>query len=206
MSFLKFVVEKMTKKNILTKLAKNVKRHHMLCCALIVGTVIMSFTDEDTHYVNAQNHAEIQLQTEQQLNDVENRVAVLHEQLEATSKQIKAEKAERERIAEEKRKEKEIADMKVNAREVSVQLTYYTASADECGSDSGITASGTVATAGRTIACNFLPIGTRVMIDGNVYVVEDRGGMSGHVIDIFVNSKSEAFALGRRYTTAYILD
>lgn len=41
----------------------------------------------------------------------------------------------------------------------------------ECTTDgNGITASGTVATQGRTVACNCLPMGTEVMIDGNIYI------------------------------------
>jgi 3D (Asp-Asp-Asp) domain-containing protein len=91
-----------------------------------------------------------------------------------------------------------------NSEYIDVEITYYTAAADE-GSGTGITASGTVATAGRTIACNFLPIGTKVEIDGQVMIVEDRGGMGGNVIDVFVNSKAEAFALGRQYKTVRVI-
>lgn len=86
---------------------------------------------------------------------------------------------------------------------MDVVCTYYTDAPDE-GSGNGITASGTEATVGRTIACNFLPFGTEVEIDGVVYIVEDRGGMDGNVIDIFVESKEEAFARGRHDAVAYI--
>ena len=48
-------------------------------------------------------------------------------------------------------------------------VSWYTASVDECGSDSGITASGKVAVAGRTVAADHLPLGTRLRINGNEY-------------------------------------
>ena len=43
-----------------------------------------------------------------------------------------------------------------------VICTAYTASVRECGKDDAITASGTHATEGRTIACDFLKFGTKV--------------------------------------------
>lgn len=86
-------------------------------------------------------------------------------------------------------------------------VSWYTASADECGSDSGITASGKVAVAGRTVAADHLPLGTRLRINGNEYVVEDRfGGGYTDRVDIFCNSKEEAFANGRQYLTVEVLD
>lgn len=78
-------------------------------------------------------------------------------------------------------------------------ITYYTASDDECGKNDGITASGTVATEGRTIASDHLSFGTVVEIDGVQYVVEDRfGGGYNNKIDIFVNDKHTAYKLGKR--------
>ena len=86
-------------------------------------------------------------------------------------------------------------------------VSWYTASAYECGSDSVITASGKVAVAGRTVAADHLPLGTRLRINGNEYVVEDRfGGGYTDRVDIFCNSKEEAFANGRQYLTVEVLD
>lgn len=81
-----------------------------------------------------------------------------------------------------------------------VELTFYAPTG--C-----LTASGTVPQAGRTIACNFLPFGTRVLINGHEYVVEDTGSVLGNsVIDIFVNSEEEAYQLGRQRATVQILN
>lgn len=87
-----------------------------------------------------------------------------------------------------------------------VEVTAYTASLDECGKTDGITASGTIATAGRTIAADDLPFGTVVIINGERYIVEDRfGGGYQNRIDIFMNTKEEAFAFGRRLLTVEVL-
>lgn len=81
-----------------------------------------------------------------------------------------------------------------------VELTFYAPTG--C-----LTASGTVPQAGRTIACNFLPFGTRVVINGHEYIVEDTGGALGDsVIDMFVDSEEEAYQLGRQRATVQILN
>ena len=65
----------------------------------------------------------------------------------------------------------------------------------------GRTASGTQATAGRTIAASGkFAFGTKLNIGGHIYTVEDRGGaISGNRIDIYVNSHAEALQWGVRY-------
>lgn len=82
-----------------------------------------------------------------------------------------------------------------------------------CGKTTGTTASGTKATAGRTVAMSSsYPFGTKVLIktssgkilnNGNPYIVEDRGGaIKGNKIDIFQNSHQEALNFGRQ--TVYV--
>lgn len=68
----------------------------------------------------------------------------------------------------------------------------------------GFTASGTTPTAGRTIAMGGVPFGTKLMINGQVYTVEDRGTAYGHV-DIFCSSHSEALSFGVQYADVYQL-
>lgn len=77
-------------------------------------------------------------------------------------------------------------------------LTYYCSCAKCCGKTNGITAWGTKATAGRTIATSKqFAFGTKLIINGHEYVVEDRGGaIQGNKIDVYVNSHSEALQLG----------
>ena len=85
-------------------------------------------------------------------------------------------------------------------------LTAYCSCVNCCGKSDGITASGTQATAGRTVACNSLPIGTVISINGNQYVVEDTGGMGGNVIDIFCDSHEEALNFGRQSADVYLVN
>lgn len=77
-----------------------------------------------------------------------------------------------------------------------------------CGEySSGYTASGTLAEEGRTIACNSLPFGTQVMIDGHTYTVEDTGwspyGESW--LDIFFYDHESALAYGMRTVDVYLI-
>jgi len=71
---------------------------------------------------------------------------------------------------------------------------------------SGYTASGTWATEGRTIACNTLPMGTEVVIDGNTYVVEDTGWSPyGEAwIDIFFEDHQRASDFGVQSKDVFI--
>ena len=69
------------------------------------------------------------------------------------------------------------------------------------------TASGTVPTAGRTIAVDpsVIPLGSQVIINGHVYTAEDTSGaINGNVIDIFVNDHSTALACGVYYAEVYL--
>ena len=85
------------------------------------------------------------------------------------------------------------------------KLTAYCPCSKCCGKwAGGNTASGTVPTQGRTVACNTLAAGTRININGNDYIVEDTGNMKGNVIDIFFNSHQEALNFGVRYAEVFV--
>ena len=84
------------------------------------------------------------------------------------------------------------------------KLTAYCNCAICCGQwADGATASGTVATQGRTVAVGGLPFGTRLIIGGKVYVVEDRGTPYRHV-DIYLNSHEDAIQFGLQYGDVYL--
>ena len=68
-----------------------------------------------------------------------------------------------------------------------------------------MTASGTVPTAGRTVAMNGIPFGTKQLINGVVYTVEDRGVPYGHV-DVYYDTHSQALGNGRYYADVYQLN
>ncbi len=82
------------------------------------------------------------------------------------------------------------------------KLTAYCSCSKCCGKSDGITASGTKATAGRTVAAKGIPFGTKLMINGETYIVEDRGVGSG-VIDIYFDSHSEALSFGVQYAKVF---
>ena len=88
------------------------------------------------------------------------------------------------------------------------KITAYCPCAKCCGKTNGRTASGTTATAGRTIAASSkFAFGTKLNIGGHVYTVEDRGGaINGNKIDIFVNSHAEALQWGVRYLNVSVVN
>ena len=87
-----------------------------------------------------------------------------------------------------------------------VTCTAYTASFDECGKTDGITASGIKAVQGRTVAADDLPLGTKVIIDGHTYTVDDRfGGGYKNRIDIYMDSKADAVRFGRQIKVVQVI-
>ena len=85
------------------------------------------------------------------------------------------------------------------------RITFYCPCSQCCGSWGNATASGVMPTAGRTVACGDLPFGTRLLIEGHEYVVEDRG-VGAQQIDIFVNGHQEALDRGLYYTDVWIIN
>ena len=88
------------------------------------------------------------------------------------------------------------------------KVTAYCACIKCCGKTNGITASGTKATANRTVAApSSFAFGTKIVMNGQTYVVEDRGGaIQGNRIDLYMNSHSEALAWGVRYLDVEVLN
>lgn len=68
--------------------------------------------------------------------------------------------------------------------------------------DYGITATGAVATEGRTIAVDpdVIPLGSEVLINDVIYIAEDVG-VKGKTIDIFVADHARAVEMGTYLTT-----
>lgn len=89
-------------------------------------------------------------------------------------------------------------------------LTAYCACPICCGAysnmESPTTASGAIATANRTIAADtsVFPFGTELVINGQVYVVEDRGGaIQGNRLDVYFDSHEAALIFGRQTAEVY---
>ena len=90
-------------------------------------------------------------------------------------------------------------------------ITAYCTCRVCCGVYSGgnRTASGTVPTSNHTIAVDtsVIPFGTKVVINGQVYVAEDRGGaIKGKRIDMFFMTHKEALRWGKKTMEVYLAE
>lgn len=85
-------------------------------------------------------------------------------------------------------------------------VTGYDTCVRCCGKSDGITASGTAASVGRTVAMAELPFGTELYIEGiGNRIVEDRGPQGG-VIDVLCNNHAECYALTGWYEVYVVED
>ena len=85
---------------------------------------------------------------------------------------------EKKKAEEEVKKQKQLEEQKKNIKESHKQvfiLTYYGLLESECGKIDGITASGKRITDGMIASPPQLKFGTKIIIEGKEYVVEDRG-------------------------------
>ena len=98
-------------------------------------------------------------------------------------------------------------------QEISGKYTYYCCCTKCCGKSNGVTSSGKKVYMGMDnpyyIACNWLPLGSVVEIDGDYYTVVDRGGSSlskAGRVDIFTPvSHSYALKMGTGSCTVTII-
>jgi 3D (Asp-Asp-Asp) domain-containing protein len=90
------------------------------------------------------------------------------------------------------------------------EITYYCPCTSCCGKTDGITASGTLAQEGITVAGDWdiLPLESQIYIEGIGYrTVEDKGGaIVGQSLDVFVNSHAEALELGRHKADVWLIE
>lgn len=88
-----------------------------------------------------------------------------------------------------------------NSSWITFTASAYCGCSKCCGKSTGKTASGTIATQGRTVAMpNSYSFGTKIEIQGmGTYVVEDRGGaIKGNRIDIYFNNHQSALNFGKK--------
>ena len=92
------------------------------------------------------------------------------------------------------------------------KITAYCACHKCCGKYPGhpaygITATGTKATQGRTIAVdpNVIPLGSEVVIEGDTFIAEDTGGaIKGNRIDIYISDHDTALCFGVQHKNVYV--
>ena len=98
-----------------------------------------------------------------------------------------------------------------NLRSLGVfHITHYCQCSICCGPwANGITSTGVTATTNRTIAVDptVIPYGSKVVINGQVYVAEDCGGaIKNNHIDIYMGSHAEALSSGVFDVEVYLLE
>lgn len=123
--------------------------------------------------------------------------------------ETKAETLEEEQIIEEDFEEAKAEGISIEPIGV-YRITHYCACEKCCGKSNGITASGTVATEGRTCAMEGLPIGTQVLVveTGEILTVEDRFGNPAKTecLDVFVSDHDRALRMGAYESEVYIVE
>ena len=87
------------------------------------------------------------------------------------------------------------------------RITYYCSCVKCCEKSDGITATGTIATEGRTVAVDptVIPYGSVLVINGKTYVAEDCGSaIKSNKIDIYVDDHQKALELGVDYFEVFL--
>lgn len=149
---------------------------------------------EITYKIKYQNEEEIEktVLSEKIIKEAVNRIVQVQKNVVITSRNTERTETVGEKVGETK----------------IFKVTAYCPCAKCCGKTTGRTASGTMATAGRTIAASSqFSFGTKLDIAGYTYVVEDRGGaIQGNRIDVFMNSHAEALAWGVKYLPVTVVE
>lgn len=155
----------------------------VMCAALVLGCALTGFTVTNTNPDYRQDAIAAPILTVKEFNEVQKDILIPAPEPDIV-------------VAEE-----ESAPTQLSERTL-VSLGEYRISAycpceKCCLKSDGITASGTQATAGRTAAMNGVPFGTKIVIDGHEYTVEDRGGgLGSKIIDIYFDTHEEALNSG----------
>ena len=139
--------------------------------------------------------------SEDDANETSEETNKLENENKSNNKDANNKKSKKDGKKSKKKKAKKKSSSKSKSKYKSLgtfKITGYCSCAACCGKTTGITASGTRATAGRTIAADTsrFPFGTKLKFNGNTYTVE---AIKGNRIDLYFSSHSEALAWGVRY-------
>lgn len=168
----------------------------LLIIILFIGITII-YNHENNKTIESYKAIEIELKDKNQtIDSLENEI----KKLEKTVEELKVAKAAKDSMPSA---DTVLTSAKISTNEkwIWANVSAYCACIKCCGKTDGITASGTKATAGKTIAApKQYAFGTKIEIAGmGTYVVEDRGGaITGNKLDVYFDSHSEALKFGRR--------
>lgn len=144
------------------------------------------------------------------INHLENELARLKKNKEVATSVAKAPTSAKKYEPQKDSKTKQVSTGYEGWTKMSVEATGYSLISDELGGNGdGVTATGTIPTAGRTIAVDpsVIPYGTQVYIPsmGGTYIAEDTGGMiKGNKIDIYMSHGDIARQWGRQTIEVYV--
>ena len=145
----------------------------------------------------------------------------MHKRMEASYQQVSEplETLESEPIEKKTSEPEQVSQVVSSEKEATIkqanwvslgnfEITAYCPCANCCGMwADGITADGTIAKEGITVAADtdVLPFGTKVKIDGKIYTVQDTGGaIQGNRIDIFMSDHQTALDWGRQTIEVFV--
>ena len=154
------------------------KSKKVMCAALVLGCALTGFTVTSTSVDGSQDAIPAPIFTIKEFNEAQKDIFILAPEPDIV-------------VVEEKKPDRVLVSLG------EYRISAYCPCEKCCLKSDGITASGTQATEGRTAAMNGVPFGTKIVIDGHEYTVEDRGGgLGSKIIDIYFNTHEEALNSG----------
>lgn len=160
------------------KIKNRNKSKKVMCAALVLGCALTGFTVTSTSVDESQDAIAAPISTIKEFNEAQTDIFIPAPEPDIV-------------VVEEEKPGKVLVSLG------EYRISAYCPCEKCCLKFDGITASGTQATAGRTAAMNGVPFGTKIVIDGHEYTVEDRGvGLGSKIIDIYFDTHDEALNSG----------
>ena len=196
-----------------SKIITNIKKYKTVIARIAFWAWVIGFTSLTLYNIDVE-HKEREkqiLEHQRQIDEIDKKISDIHTEVQQISQFVATEQTEIEDESKEietptqesevKRERDTKETNRGSGRIMHVTCTAYTAG-------DGMTP-GTVMANGEkvhygAVACNFLPLGTKIRIDGEVYTVKDRCGHSDR-IDIYMNSLDECYQFGIRTKQVEVL-
>lgn len=163
------------------KIKNKNKSKKVMCAALVLGCALTGFTVTNTSVDESQDAIAAPIPTVKEFNELDKEIFIDAPESDVVIEKESAPTQPYERILVS------IGEYRISA---------YCPCEKCCLKSDGITASGVKASPNRTVAVDGIPFGTRLLIDGNEYIVEDRVGSGKRLIDVFFNTHEEALNSG----------
>ena len=153
------------------------KSKKVMCAALVLGCALTGFTVTSTSVDESQDAIAAPISTIKEFNEAQKDIFIPAPEPDII-------------VIEEKKPDRVLVSLG------EYRISAYCPCEKCCLKSDGITASGVKASPNRTVAVDGIPFGTRLLIDGNEYIVEDRVGSGKRLIDVFFSTHEEALNSG----------